>query len=59
MMTNSVNSIAANQKQISKADDSDLQLNVNDQDVYQDANQKRDDDQEQDEELEKSRKFRR
>jgi len=56
---NSVNSIATNQKQISKADDSDIQLNVNDPDVYQDANQRRDDDQEQDEEVEKSRKFRR
>lgn len=57
---NSVNSIATNQKQISKADDSNIQLNVNDPDVYQDANQRReDDDQEQDEEVEKSRKFRR
>lgn len=56
---NTVNSIAKNQKQISKADDSDVQLNVNDPDVYQDANQRRDDDQENDEEVEKSRKFRR
>lgn len=56
---NTVNSIATNQKQISKANDSDIQLNVNDPDVYQDANQRRDDDQEQDEEPEKSRKFRR
>lgn len=56
---NTVNSIATNHKQISKADDSDIQLNVNDPDVYQDANQRRDDDQEQDEEVEKSRKFRR
>lgn len=56
---NSVNSISKNQKQISKADDSDIQLNVNDPDVYQDANQRRDDDQEQDQELEKTRKFRR
>ncbi|OBW40094.1 hypothetical protein AB670_03560 [Chryseobacterium sp. MOF25P] len=56
---NSVNSISKNQKQISKADNSDIQLNVNDPDVYQDANQRRDDDQEHDEEVEKSRKFRR
>lgn len=56
---NSVNSIATNQKQISKADDSDIQLNVNGPDVYQDANKRRDDDQEQDTEVEKSRKFRR
>ncbi len=56
---NSVNSISKNQKQISKADNSDIQLNVNDPDVYHDANQRRDDDQEQDEEPEISRKFRR
>jgi len=56
---NIVNSIATSQKQISKADDSDIQLNVNDPDVYQDANQRRDDEQEHDEEVEKSRKFRR
>lgn len=56
---NSVNSISKNQKQSSKADDSGIQLNVNDRDVYQDANQRRDDDQEHDEEVEKSRKFRR
>ncbi|MCD0456289.1 hypothetical protein LPB85_12660 [Chryseobacterium sp. LC2016-27] len=56
---NSVNSLSNNQKQISKADDSDIQLNVNDPDVYQDANQRREDDQDRDEELEKSKKFRR
>jgi hypothetical protein len=56
---NTVNSIATNHKQISKADDSGIQLNVNDPDVYQDASQRRDDEQEQDKELEKSRKFRR
>ena len=56
---NTVNSIATNQKRISKTDDSNIQLNVNDPDVYQDANQRRADDQEQDEELEKYRKFRR
>ena len=56
---NSVNSISTNQKQISKADDSNIQQNVKDPDVYQDANQRRDDDQGQDEEVEKSRKFRR
>ena len=56
---NSVNSIATSQKQISKTNDSDIQLNVNDPDVYQDANQRRDNDPENDEEVEKSRKFRR
>lgn len=54
-----VNSISTNHNQISKTDDSYIQLNVNDPDVYQYANQRREDDQEQDEELEKSRKFRR
>ncbi|MEG1589637.1 hypothetical protein [Chryseobacterium sp.] len=56
---NTVNSIEMNQKQISKANDSDIQLNVNDPDIYQDANQRRDDEQEFEEEIEKSRKFRR
>lgn len=56
---NSVTNIAANQKQISKKNDSDILLNVNDPDVYQDANQRRDHDQERDEEGEQSRKFRR
>ncbi|SHM72732.1 hypothetical protein SAMN05444360_11695 [Chryseobacterium carnipullorum] len=56
---NTVNSIATNHKQISKADDSGIQLNVNDPDVYQDANQRRDDEQEHEEEVEKSRRFRR
>lgn len=56
---NTVNSIATNHKQISKADDSGIQLNVNDPDVYQDANQRRDDDKQHDEEVEKFRKFRR
>lgn len=57
---NSVNSISKNQKQISKAEDSDIQLNVNDPDVYQDANRMREEEsQEQDEEIQKSRGFRR
>lgn len=56
---NSVSSITKSQIQISKANDSDVQLNVNDPDLYQDANQRRDDNQENDEEVEKSRKFRR
>ncbi|WP_312390053.1 hypothetical protein [Chryseobacterium sp.] len=56
---NSVTSIAENENKVSKNDDSDIQLNVNDPDVYQDANQRRDDDHENDEEVEKSRRFRR
>lgn len=56
---NFVNSMVLNQKQISKTNDSDIQLNVNDPDVYQDANQRRDNDPENEEEVDKFRKFRR
>ncbi|HBV17460.1 hypothetical protein NG800_016135 [Epilithonimonas ginsengisoli] len=56
---NTVDSIATNQKQIFKAGDSDIQLNGNAPDLYQNANQRRDDDLEQDEEVDKLRNFRR
>lgn len=56
---NSVNSISPDERQISKGSDSDIQLNVNDQDMYQDANRMREEEQEETEELEKSRRFRR
>ncbi|HCR76110.1 MAG TPA: hypothetical protein DIW37_06865, partial [Chryseobacterium sp.] len=56
----SVNSISADQKQISKAGNSDIQLNVNDQDIYEDANRNRQDqEEEQTDEREKNRGFRR
>ncbi|MFY1047459.1 hypothetical protein [Chryseobacterium sp. GP-SGM7] len=56
----SVNSISADQKQISKAGNSDIQLNVNDQDRYEDANRHREEQQEeQSEEREKTKGFRR
>lgn len=56
----SVNSISANQKQISKSGNSDIQLNVNDQDMYEDANRDREEQQEkQSEEREKTKGFRR
>ena len=35
---NTVNSISADEKQVSKSNDSDIKLNVNDNDLYEDAN---------------------
>ena len=55
---NTVNSIAPDQKQRSKGGSSDVQLNVNDNDLYEDANRNREE-QEEIEEREKSRGFRR
>ena len=55
----SMNSITPNKKQIAKENNSDVQLNVNDRDLYEDANQNREEQEEQSEEQEKSRKFRR
>jgi hypothetical protein len=55
---NTVNSIAPDEKQISKGGSSDVQLNVNDNDLYKDANRNREE-QEEIEEREKSRGFRR
>ena len=53
----SVNSITPDEKQIAKENNSDIQLNVNDRDLYEDANREKQE--EQSEEQEKSRKFRR
>ena len=55
----SVNSITRDEKQIAKENNSDVQLNVNDRDLYEDANRNREVQEEQLEEQEKSRKFRR
>ena len=55
----SVNSITPDEKQIAKENNSDVQLNVNDRDLYEDANRNREKQEEQSEEQEKSRKFRR
>lgn len=56
----SVNSISADQKQISKSGNSDIQLNVNDQDMYEDVNRNREEQkEEQTDEREKTRGFRR
>lgn len=54
-----VNRIAATEKQLSKGGDSDIQLDVNDRDMYEDANRNRAKQEEQSEEQEKRRGFRR
>lgn len=56
---NSVNTISKNQNSISKNGNSDIQLNVNDRDMYEDANRNREEQEEQSEEQEKRRGFRR
>lgn len=55
---NSVNSNSPDEKQISKGGNSDIQLNVNDRDLYEDANRMKEE-QEEVEEIQKSRGFRR
>ena len=55
----SVNSITPDEKQIAKENNSDVHLNVNDRDMYEDANRNREEQEEQSEEQEKSRKLRR
>lgn len=52
-----VDGISEKQNHSQKQEKSNVQLNVNDPDVYQYANQRRDDEQEHDKEVEKSRKF--
>ena len=55
-----VNSITLDEKQIAKENNSKVQLNVNDKDMYEDSNRNREEQEElQSEEQEKSRKFRR
>ncbi|MCT4121848.1 hypothetical protein HZP71_04200 [Elizabethkingia anophelis] len=57
---NTVAGISEKQNHSQKQEKSDIQLNVNDPDVYQDANRLREEErQEQDEEIQKSRGFRR
>ena len=45
----SVNNISPDEKQITKAGNSDIQLNVNDRDMYEDANRNRDEEEQQEE----------
>lgn len=57
---NSVNSISRNENRSQKQEKSNIQLNVNDPDLYEDANRNREEEsQEQEEEVQKSRGFRR
>ena len=57
---NSVNSISPNENRSQKQEKSNIQLNVNDPDLYEDANRNREEEsQEQEEEVQKSRGFRR
>lgn len=54
-----VNRISEKQNHSQKQEKSDIQLNVNDPDLYQDANRMREETEEQEEEIQKSRGFRR
>ena len=54
-----VNSIAPDEKQISKAENSEIELNVNDRDMFEDANRVIEKQEQETEEQEKSRRFRR
>ena len=56
---NTVNAISPDSKQINKEGKNDIQLNVNDPDLYEDANRMREEKQEEDKENPKSRGFRR
>ena len=56
---NSINSIAQNQKNSTKQEQSEVQLNVNDSDLYQDANRIKEEKLDQDENFEKLRGFKR
>jgi len=56
---NTVNSISSDEKQIAKGKNSEVQLNVNDKDLYEDANRNREEQEEASHEREKSRGFRR
>lgn len=57
---NTVAGISEKQNHSQKQEKSNVQLNVNDPDVYQDANRMREEEsQDQDEEIQKSRGFRR
>lgn len=56
---NTVNSISPDEKQISKGQNSEVQLNVHDKDLYEDANRNREEQEEESHEREKPRGFRR
>jgi hypothetical protein len=50
-----VNNINTDEKQISKGNGNDIQLNVNDKDMFEDANRMREENEEQEEELRRSK----
>ncbi|MBU4538228.1 MAG: hypothetical protein L6264_10255 [Weeksellaceae bacterium] len=56
---NTINAIYPDSKQLSKEGKDDIQLNVNDPDLYEDANRMREEKQEQDEKIQKARGFKR
>ena len=56
---NTINSISPDERQISKGKNSEVYLNVNDKDLYEDANRMRDEQEEQDLEIQKPRGFKR
>ncbi len=56
---NTVNTLSEKQNHSKRQEKSDVQLNVNDPDLYQDANRIREETEEQEEEIQKSRGFRR
>ena len=56
---NTVNSISQNTNQAQKQEKSDIQLNVNNPDLYEDANRNREEELEEEQNQEKSRGFRR
>ena len=56
---NTINRISQNESNSSKRGQSEVQLNVNDPDLYQDAHRKRDEEFDQEEKKEKSRGFKR
>ena len=57
---NSVNSISRNENRSQKQEKSNIQLNINDPDLYEDANRNREEEsQDQEQEVQKSRGFRR
>ena len=55
----SVSSITPDEKQIAKENNSNVQLNVNDPDLYEDSSRMREENEEREEEIQKARGFRR
>ena len=56
---NTVNTLSEKQNHSQRQEKSDVQLNVNDPDLYEDAHRMREEDEEQEEEIQKARGFRR